>query len=656
MKKRVYTGMLALGMMVSSVPAYASEIETIITGEELQELISSDDEVAETEVEKEIETIETFEEIPTSTDEGVANINTLTSADGKYQYKIGYGYFDDGEYIDSNTDIIITKYLGTETNVVIPDTIDGVTVAVIGEYGSVFEAVEEIQSIHIGKNITYINDIAINGCISLESITVDSANTIYKDIDGILFTKDTKTLQLMPSAYNITSYSIPNTVEAIANMAFNVNTNIETINIPASVKTIGRKVFNACYQLKSITVDEGNNDFVMYDGALYSKDKTKLIYILQQSGSPVVYTVLDTVTTIGDSAFSSFKFSSADLKEVILPESVISIGDSAFQSCSELEKINLPSKLETIGSFAFSQTSITDVVIPSSVTKVDLYAFSNGNALTHVEILSNELTKIDSGTFAYARGLETIVIPKSITSIENLAFGYCESLSDVYFTGTKAEWDSITIGSSNTALDTATIHYNYVSLADLPTLTYAGSTDVMLEAGNASTFTGIDGITAEDQDGTDLTSDIDVAYSSEDVGSTVSDLDTAKSHLATAGNTVTITYTVTDGDGNVSLPLVITVTAIADVDIDAEGWVTADWITGGKIKFDKETGTITGCEDTVTAVDIPSVIGGVEVTALAVDVFTGNITLESISIPNTITDLGSYTFWGCTSLKTGSIT
>ena len=98
-----------------------------------------------------------------------------------------------------------------------------------------------------------------------------------------------------------------------------------------------------------------------------------------------------------------------------IPDSVTSIGDSAFADCS----------------------SLTSVTIPDSVTSIGYSAFENCSKLT------------------------SIVIPDSVTSIGEDAFSYCSRLTTVNYKGTQEQWEQISIGNSNSYLTNATINYNY---------------------------------------------------------------------------------------------------------------------------------------------------------------------------------------------------
>ena len=132
-------------------------------------------------------------------------------------------------------------------------------------------------------------------------------------------------------------------------------------------------------------------------------------------------------------------FQKKTITSVIIPDSVTSIGANAFQFCSSLTSVVIGDSVASIGDAAFYACSdLSSVVIGDSVTSIGYAAF-------------------------YAcSNLSSVVIPDGVTSIGDNAFSYCSSLTDVYYTGSEEEWKAITIGSSNSNLENATIHYNYI--------------------------------------------------------------------------------------------------------------------------------------------------------------------------------------------------
>jgi len=165
--------------------------------------------------------------------------------------------------------------------------------------------------------------------------------------------------------------------------------------------------------------------------------------------------------------------------ELVIPNSITSIGDYAFMSTS-LTSVVIPNSVTSIATFAFSGTSLTSVVIPNSVTSIAYAAFAD-TPLTSV-VISNSVTSIESTAFADTQ-LTSVIIPNSVTHIWESAFSGTPltsvvlpnsltyigegafqntNLTDVYYKGTKEEWDAIYISSAeNAPLTSATIHYNY---------------------------------------------------------------------------------------------------------------------------------------------------------------------------------------------------
>lgn len=147
-----------------------------------------------------------------------------------------------------------------------------------------------------------------------------------------------------------------------------------------------------------------------------------------------------TISGIGRMANYSYNTSpwtKDKVSKVILYSGVTSIGSSAFQGCNSLSSITMPDGLTSIGCSAFDCCyTLTDITIPDGVTV------------------------INADTFRRCTRLTSITIPASITTIISCAFSSCYKITDIYFTGTKDEWNSIDIGTeSSWVLEKATIHY-----------------------------------------------------------------------------------------------------------------------------------------------------------------------------------------------------
>jgi len=110
------------------------------------------------------------------------------------------------------------------------------------------------------------------------------------------------------------------------------------------------------------------------------------------------------------------------IKEIYIPDSVLSIGERAFQN-SGLTSITLPANLITIGSYAFQRTGLTSITLPENLIQIGNYAFQS-SALKSV-IFDEKLEKIGSNAFDYCTGITNIVLPDNLTSIGEHAFRRC---------------------------------------------------------------------------------------------------------------------------------------------------------------------------------------------------------------------------------------
>ena len=177
-----------------------------------------------------------------------------------------------------------------------------------------------------------------------------------------------------------------------------------------------------------------------YDGKEFSVTSIGE-YAFQYCSGLTSVTIPNSVTSIGYRAFESCR----GLTSITIPNSVTNIGESAFSGCSGLTSITIPNSVTSIGYYAFDGcSSLTSVTIPNSVTSIDNYAFKGCSKLTSVHITdvaawcNIAFGNSDSNPLTYARHLymngeeiKDLVIPSSVTSIGNRAFGYCSGLTSV---------------------------------------------------------------------------------------------------------------------------------------------------------------------------------------------------------------------------------
>lgn len=245
------------------------------------------------------------------------------------------------EYIIENNEAIITGYTDStvRTEIEVPDEIDGYPVTEIADFG-LFNA-ESLTKITIGKNVREIGTWAMTNNQRLQEFVVDEENEYFTAVDGILFTKDMKTIVYYPPARNIefNKYGeAQNTTQYV---------------IPDGVETIRSKAFYKCYYVDSIDIP-------------------------------------DSVKTIEEKAFHR----TSALKNVELPSSLEYIGKDAFAYCELIESFTIPATIKEIDEYAFFNCSgVKTVTINAKEEDIKLgdnwYPTYNGKQINECEIIWN---------------------------------------------------------------------------------------------------------------------------------------------------------------------------------------------------------------------------------------------------------------------------
>lgn len=224
------------------------------------------------------------------------------------------------------------SYRGSITSVVISKGVSH-----IGEYA--FKNCS-ITSIDIPASVTSIGGSAFNSCTLLTTVNF-AANSQLETIGDHAFHECNN--------IGLTSIAIPVSVTSIGEQAFRSCTGLTSFTIPFNVAAIGDHAFFECSNLASITVDANNAYYASQEGVLLNKDKTTLIqYPIGKTAS--TYIIPTTVTSIVDQAFDGC----TDLSSIIIPASVQSIGEFVFSGCSNLSSVTIyaPS-LTDYGAYAF---------------------------------------------------------------------------------------------------------------------------------------------------------------------------------------------------------------------------------------------------------------------------------------------------------------
>ena len=226
---------------------------------------------------------------------------------------------------------------------------------------------------------------------------------------------------------NIASITLPNSITTIAQNAFYHCTGLTSVTIGNSINEIGYDAFNGCNSLTMVNIsDLAAWCIIKFTG--FSSNPLFYAHRLFLNGEEVNNLVLpESVTSIGESAF----LNCTDIESVTIPNSVTAIGKNAFQGCIGLTNLAIPNSVTSIEMAAFRYCSgLKSVTIPNSVTYIGSAVFHDCTGLTSVEI-PNSLTYISSSLFNGCSSLTSVTIPNSVTSIGSQAFSGCSSLANI---------------------------------------------------------------------------------------------------------------------------------------------------------------------------------------------------------------------------------
>ena len=361
--------------------------------------------------------------------------------------------------------------------IVIPEEVDGYPVVALGRD---IPNIKEAASFNIAQNYAIIHPDSFgqpgdNGTLKIHSgieyisptafdmskiisFNVDSASTHFCDVDGVLYTKDMKTLVRVPVAMDLT---IPDSVTEIAPHAFyywraEVKPSIEgyyastyTVEIPKSVEKIGEGAFSALWN-GEVETDSENTHFRSVNGDLYTADMKKLIAHNCMDWRDDTYALPDGVEEICSGSF----FRCAHGK-IVLPDSVLTIDDYAFAGRRAYNYIEIPENVERIGDGAFYSGLTGGTITITLDEKNENFCIVDGNLYTaDMSVLlyhmcdGSEGLKLPDGVrkiaaFAFAfedrSGCQhrKIELPDTVKTIGKYAFRNCELLKNIYMDGVK---------------------------------------------------------------------------------------------------------------------------------------------------------------------------------------------------------------------------
>jgi len=321
------------------------------------------------------------------------------------------------------------------------------TIAITRYTGSA-ESVEVPSKIN-GKIVTAISFRAFEKCLKLKNVVLNN---------GL----ETIGLCAFKECINLENVTIPDSVKTIDFGAFARCYKLKKIKIPDSVQSLGKGTFYKCINLTQVNIPNGVKTIPGYVSAQGYADETAAAGCFQDCRSIKNIIIPSSVSTIGESAFSGC----TSLSSVFIGSGVKELDKRGFYGCDSLAEItvdeknanyssldgvlfnkdktnviicpngkkgtySLPNKVTKISSYAFCNCSgLTSVTIPNSVTSIEDYAFDDCTGLTNIAI-PNSVTSIGYSAFSGCTGLTSVTIPNSVTSIGNYAFSQCSGLTNV---------------------------------------------------------------------------------------------------------------------------------------------------------------------------------------------------------------------------------
>ncbi len=356
----------------------------------------------------------------------------LTWKDAITEYSATKPLNINGEIVDG----VLNSWTSSAEEIILPD---GIT-----DIGTIFQGNTTMKKITLPTDITEIKAKAFKDCTALQSIKIPAKVTKIGE-------------SAFENCSSMSSITVGSGVAEIGNNAFyNCSQLYEVVNLSdlefekgsntyGDIARCALVIHSTLISDSSLEKDENEFIYLVYrDSAIlvkYEGSATEIVIPGTYNGKPCTVaegvfkgkeltkiTLSEGITIIGENAFFD-----APVKSVILPSSLLSIGNYAFSSCNSLESITIPENVVSIGKNAFSGcNALKSLVIPNSTTSIGEDAFAECSALESVTI-PEKLTKIENGVFRKCSSLKSINIPNNIITVGDNAFSGCSSATSLNF-------------------------------------------------------------------------------------------------------------------------------------------------------------------------------------------------------------------------------
>ena len=317
----------------------------------------------------------------------------------------------------SSVDGVLFNKQGTAL-VAVPGGISGSYVVPSSTYilesGS-FQGCVNLESVTIGKSISYFDYDLFHGCSSLKEVCVEEGNEVFSSKNGVLLQNEGMELIYVPQNMGGV-LAVPDGVSRIDDFAMINGSKLAGIVLPSSYSDYQGNIFEFAYSLKSIEVDGGNALFESFDGCLYDKADTLLAVPVNKSGGLVI---MDGTVEIAVDAMDMC----TKITSVTIPESLHDLESYALYGCESLVEIRVSADNPYY-------SSVDGVLFDKNIEKLIMYPEGRDGSYT----VPDGVKIIADASFASCK-IESVYIPASVASIEDSAFSGCFSLGYIYIGG-----------------------------------------------------------------------------------------------------------------------------------------------------------------------------------------------------------------------------
>ena len=277
-----------------------------------------------------------------------------------------------------------------------------------GAYFPKYGALEEsgIETVVFEDGITKIPYMAVRNTKNLTKVVIPETVTQIES-------------NAMEYCASLEKVELPENLTEIGSYAFS-ETGLKELKLPKNLRIMREHILQGNTGVKELTIPKTVTEMHTDRGAYFPKYGA-----LEESG---VETVVfeDGIAKIPYMAVRNAK----NLTKIVISETVVKIESNAMEYCASLEKVDLPENVTEIGSCAFAETGLKQIILPNSIETLGIYTFRGCTSLTSIT-LSNKIEYIAARMFENCTSLETITLPDTVITINDNAFNGCTSLKNI---------------------------------------------------------------------------------------------------------------------------------------------------------------------------------------------------------------------------------